>query len=204
MSAQGTMGIILGVLALKIGWIQQDVFVALVLTGMMTSLLSGPMLQKLLRLKKPRHFEDFLVPQAYLQPLQAISREAAIRELSQAVAAAASLEGPEVEAAVLAREQVMPTGLGGGLAVPHARLPALKKPLVGIGLSPAGIDFDAPDGLPARLICLILTPAHDNGAQIEILADLAAVFRKKEVGEKLPLLTGLTEFLALIRSERGG
>ncbi len=203
MSAQGTMGIILGLLALQIGWIGQNIFVSLVVTGLVTSLVSGPMLQKLLRLKKPRHFDDFLIPHAFIHRLQAVGSEAVVRELSQTIAETAKITEAELTTAVLEREQVMPTGIGDGIAVPHARLARLEKPLVAIGLSENGVDFNAPDGNPARLICLILTPIQDNGAQIEILADLAAVFRKAEDRGRLLRVGGFTEFLALVRSARG-
>jgi mannitol/fructose-specific phosphotransferase system IIA component (Ntr-type) len=67
-------------------------------------------------------------------------------------------------------------------------------------MSVAGVDFDAPDDAPAHLIFLILTPVHDNGAQLEILADIAATFKIKEIRDKAMSVAGFTEFLALVRS----
>ena len=94
----------------------------------------------------------------------------------------------------------MPTGIGQGIAVPHARLDGLLAPLVGVGLSEGGIDFDAPDGIGAQVICLILTPLQDNGAQLEILADIAATFKGRLKSEEIIKISGHTEFLALTRS----
>lgn len=96
----------------------------------------------------------------------------------------------------------MATGIGKGVAVPHARLPGLNGPLVGFGFSAAGVDFDAPDGEPAKAICLILTPQDDNGAQLEILADIAATFKDEEMRERAFRLSGYTEFLALVKSAK--
>ncbi len=202
MSAQGTMGIILGVLALQLGLISQEVFVSLVVMALVTSLVSGPMLQRILRLKKPRRFVDYLGSEGFVRQLRATSRRGAIGELATALAEGAGLQSEEVTRAVLAREQVMATGIGMGVAVPHARLEKLDQPLVGVGLSPIGIDFDAPDGIPAHLLCLILTPIQDDGAQLEILADIAATFRNEPLRDKALQVSGYTEFLALIRSER--
>jgi mannitol/fructose-specific phosphotransferase system IIA component (Ntr-type) len=200
MSAQGTMGIILGVLALQYGLINQQVFVSLVVMALVTSLVSGPMLQYILRLKKPRRFVDYLQPQSFVNRLEAVDRWDAIRELAQVMAPLAGLDSKEVTTAVLAREKVMATGIGKGLAVPHARLPNLAAPVVAIGLSVAGVDFDNPDDTMAHVVCLILTPVKDDGAQLEILADIAATFKVKEIREKVVTVTGITEFLALVRS----
>jgi mannitol/fructose-specific phosphotransferase system IIA component (Ntr-type) len=87
-----------------------------------------------------------------------------------------------------------------GVAAPHARLPGLQAPVIAAGLSHFGIDFDAPDACPAQLIFLILTPVHDDGAQLEILADIAASLKARELREKLLQVNGLTEFLALVKS----
>lgn len=204
MSAQGTMGIILGVLALQIGLINQQVFVSLVVMALVTSLISGPMLQRILRLKKHRRFIDHLDSQGYINRLNGTSRQEVVEELAGAVEKHAGLERKEIVAAVLAREEIMATGIGEGVAVPHARMAGLNGPLVGFGLSTTGVDFDAPDGEPARLICLILTPHHDNGAQLEILADIASTFKAAELRERVFRLNGYTEFLALVKSAKSG
>lgn len=204
MSAQGTMGIILGVLALQFGLISQKVFVSLVIMALITSLVSGPMLQYILRLKKPRQFTDFLDGKGYINRLRGTNRQEVIEELAEAVETNAGLEKKAIVAAVLAREELMATGIGEGIAVPHARMPGLSGPLVGFGLLATGVDFDAPDGKPARVICLILTPPNDNGAQLEILADIAATFKNAELRESVFRLSGYTEFLALVKSAKNG
>lgn len=200
MSAQGTMGIILGVLALQFELISQPVFVSLVVMALVTSLVSGPMLQWILRLKKPRCFVDYLQPQSFVNHLEATDRWQIIDELAQITAPLAGLDAETIAKAVRAREKMMPTGIGNGLAVPHARLPDLPEPLVTIGLSVAGIDFDAPDNAPAHVVCLILTPLNDNGAQLELLADIATTFKVREIRDKVMTVVGYTEFLALVRS----
>ncbi|MCP3176125.1 MAG: cation:proton antiporter [Desulfuromonadales bacterium] len=203
MSAQGTMGIILGVLALQYGLISEQVFVSLVVMALITSLVSGPMLQGILRLKKPRHFTDFLISRTFLCPLSCHTHAEAIASLAQAAAEAYDLDSEAICEAVMARERLMPTGIGNGLAVPHARLPDLKVPVVAVGLPAVGIDFDAPDDTAANIIFLILTPTVDNGAQLEILSDIATTFKSREVREKAGGVTGFTEFLALVRSSQG-
>lgn len=200
MNARGAMEIILGLLALKYGLIGERLFVALVVMALFTSLICGPLLQQLLRLKKPRRFSDFLSPRAFINPLRGVSRGDVISELAQTAASVAGLNAAEVADGVMIREEMMATGIGYGLAVPHARLRGLDRPVIAVGLSPHGVDFDAPDGRPARLIFLLLTPIHDDGAHLELLADIATVFKGEEARLRVGQVANYTEFLALVRS----
>jgi mannitol/fructose-specific phosphotransferase system IIA component (Ntr-type) len=200
MNARGAMEIILGLLALKYGLIGERLFVALVVMALVTSLISGPLLQQVLRLKKPRRFSDFLSARAFVNHLKARSRAEVIAELATAAAGVAGLNAAEVIDGVMIREEIMATGIGHGLAVPHARLRGLERPVVAVGLSAAGIDFDAPDGRPAQLIFLLLTPIHDDGAHLELLADIATVFKGEEIRNRVGQIASFTEFLALVRS----
>lgn len=73
---------------------------------------------------------------------------------------------------VRAREQLMPTGLEGGIGIPHARSAAVTEPTVAFGRSTGGVDFGASDG-PARLVFLIAAPAEGDGDHLAVLAALA-------------------------------
>ena len=200
MNARGAMEIILGLLALQYGVISERLFVALVIMALVTSLMSGPAMQAILRLRKPRRFINFFRPRAFLPRLRATTRDEAIRELTAALAPVTGLESETLVQAVLERESLMPTGLGHGIAIPHARLDTLAAPLLGAGICLPGIDFDAPDGRPANLIFLLLTPRDDDGAQLEILADISRTFRDKSMRDQALATTSATEFMALVHS----
>ncbi|GMU23081.1 MAG: hypothetical protein AMXMBFR13_31640 [Phycisphaerae bacterium] len=201
LNARGGMVIILSLLALQSGLIGERMFVGLVMMALITSVMSGPVMARLLQLKKPRRLASYMSPKTFINPLQAGTRREAIHELTRAACTPAGLKCEEVEAAVLAREQLMSTGLGNSLAVPHARIEGLTAPVLGVGLSEAGVDFDAPDGELAQIIFLILTPWDDNGAQIEILADIARSFRDEEHRKRALRVKSYTEFLALLKTE---
>jgi mannitol/fructose-specific phosphotransferase system IIA component (Ntr-type) len=194
------MGIILGLLALQFGVIDQRVFVALVATALTTSVLSGPAMQIVLRLKKPRRFFSFMSAKTFLQPLESSARKDAIHTLALTIAEAHDLDRRDVEREVLKRERLMATGIGNEVAVPHARLRDLEQPIVALGISPAGIDFDAPDGKPAHFIFLLLTPEDDNGAQLEILADISRTFKDPQLRLETLAELGYTHFIALVKS----
>jgi len=179
--SSGTMGIILGLVALRLGIIGERLFVALVVMALVTSVLTGPILGWLVSSKKPRRCLDFVVARAFLPGLVADSKEEVIRALSVAVAEAHGLDPARVEAAVLERERLMATGLEKGVAVPHARLDDLSSPIVGVATCERGVEFDAVDGEPCRIIVLVLTPAADDQAQLEILADVARTLSRGSV-----------------------
>ena len=73
---------------------------------------------------------------------------------------------------VKAREAQMPTGIEGGIGIPHARSAHVTEPTLGFGRSRAGVDFGAADG-PATLIFLIAAPAGGGSEHMTILASLA-------------------------------
>ena len=200
MNARGAMEIILGLLALQAGVIRQRLFVALVVMAIVTSVLSGPVMRIILRLKKPRQLANYLSPKLFNRSLQGITRREAIEELVYSAAEAARLEAGEIIDKVWQREEVLSTGIGNGVALPHARLKGLPRPLVAIGLSVGGVDFDAPDGEPAHAIFLILTPLEDPGAQLEIAAQLAHLFRDHTVLDQTLRTNSLTEFLAVMNA----
>ena len=91
--------------------------------------------------------------------------------------------------------------MGGGIAVPHARLDGLRQPVVALGIAPDGIEFDAPDQKPVQICFLIVTPKDLPSTQLEILADIGSTLKHAEVREKLVAVRGYTELLALLRAD---
>ncbi|SDL96521.1 Kef-type K+ transport system, membrane component KefB [Geoalkalibacter ferrihydriticus] len=203
MNARGAMEIILGLLALRFGLISEPLFVALVIMAIVTSLISGPAMQSILRLKRPRRFINFL-PSRCMVRLAAHDRDQAVIEMVRALGSVDGIATEAIIEAVQARERLMATGLGYGVAVPNARLKGLSQPVIVMGLSMSGIDFNAPDGKTAQFILLILTPEDDSGVQVEILADIARTFRRREFRQAVLNVSSMTEFLALVKSTGDG
>ncbi|MBL8860546.1 MAG: cation:proton antiporter [Planctomycetes bacterium] len=201
MNARGSMEIVLGLTALQHGLIDERMFVALVVMALLTSVMSGPFIQRALGRRRPRRFARLLSQKAFVQRLAAPDRRGVVRELSAALARASGLDTAQIDAAVWAREQVGTTAIGDGIAIPHARIPGLARPRIAFGLAPQGVDFDAPDGHAARLVFLILTPAEQPGAQLEILADISRTLQDPDVRSKLVEVTSWTELLAALRAD---
>ncbi len=107
---------------------------------------------------------DIIVQDAIVADLQGTTRDDVISELVESLAQAGAIPKKsvaEVVTAVLARESQATTGIGKGIALPHAKLKSIKKPVGVIGASRAGIDFGALDSKPVYSVILLLS-SPDN------------------------------------------
>ncbi|MFG2970474.1 fructose-specific PTS transporter subunit EIIC [Streptomyces sp. NPDC048288] len=133
--------------------------------------------------------------------LSADSKEAAARALAERMVSlgrVTDLEG--FLADVAAREAQMPTGLDGGIGIPHCRSAHVTEPTLAFGRSAAGIDFGAPDG-PADLIFLIAAPAGADDAHLTILSALARQLMNSEFTDALRSAGDAETAAALIRGD---
>jgi Kef-type K+ transport system membrane component KefB/mannitol/fructose-specific phosphotransferase system IIA component (Ntr-type) len=202
MNARGAMEIILALLALQAGVINERLFVALVIMALATSVIAGPVMQRILRRKKPKRFTDYVGAKSFVPELEAANRFAAIIELCR-VSGAAGVPMEEIIEAVISRERVVPTGVGMGIALPHARVEGLAAPQVAVGISRLGLDFDSPDGEPANFICVILTRGEDHALALELYRDILQTLTDAALRAELLKVRGYTEFLALLAAGRG-
>ncbi|MGW7411424.1 PTS fructose transporter subunit IIABC [Streptomyces sp. NPDC054863] len=101
---------------------------------------------------------------------------------------------------VAAREAQMPTGLEGGIGIPHCRSAHVTEPTLAFGRSAAGVDFGATDG-PADLIFLIAAPAGADDAHLTILSGLARQLMNAEFTEALRAVGDASSAAVLIRGD---
>ncbi|KND44468.1 PTS lactose transporter subunit IIC [Streptomyces stelliscabiei] len=133
--------------------------------------------------------------------LSADTKEAAARALAERMVAkgrVTDLDG--FLADVAAREAQMPTGLDGGIGIPHCRSAHVTEPTLAFGRSAAGVDFGAPDG-PADLIFLIAAPAGADDAHLTILSSLARQLMNTEFTDALRAVDDAGRAAALIRGD---
>lgn len=201
MNSRGAMEIILGLLALEYGIINQRLFVALVIMAIVTSMMSGPAMRFILRPVKSWRLQDALFSKLFVRELKSVVRREAICEMVQIASREFNLDHNEVESVVWEREKALSTGIGKGVALPHARLKSLVYPLVVVGISDTGIDFDSPDGKPANLIFLVLTPDSAPESQLTIVSEIARLFRNQAILQSTLKTKTFTDFLALIKSQ---
>ncbi len=170
----GSMGVLLAVVGRQAGVIDEQLFVAIVFASIASSLVVGPLFTWSLRRREALNILGLFSKQGLIPALEGRDRYSAIEELvHRACEIDPGLPESALQRAARAREETMATGIGGGIAVPHARLDLLERPLVLLGVSKEGIEWDAIDDQPAHLVFLILTPRDDADTQLEILGTLA-------------------------------
>jgi Kef-type K+ transport system membrane component KefB/mannitol/fructose-specific phosphotransferase system IIA component len=173
LNARGAMEIILALVALEAGLIKEQILVALVVMALATSLLSGPMMKRLLYRPTEENVVGLLRRGAFIPAMRATTPAEAIAELVGALGATLDDKIERARASVLERELMAPTGLGDEVAIPHAAVEGLTEPILALGRAPQGIDFDAPDGRPARIVFLLLMPPRAYEMEVRILASIA-------------------------------
>jgi PTS system nitrogen regulatory IIA component len=128
---------------------------------------------------------DLLLPNAVIPRARWQGRRQALQELSAAMAQAIGLNPKQVFEAVMDREKLGSTGVGEGVAIPHARIDSLKRPVGGFArlLEPA--DFEAIDERKADLVFMLLAPTDAGADHLRALARVARIFRQEQVRSAL-------------------
>jgi PTS system fructose-specific IIC component len=96
---------------------------------------------------------------------------------------------------ILAREALTSTGIGEGIAIPHAQVEAVKKAGLAAMTVPAGVDYESLDGQPAKLFFMIAAPADGGNTHLQALAKLSALLMDEDFREKLMNARTPDEFL---------
>lgn len=132
-------------------------------------------------------------------------KQSAIRQLADLMAASGNLSDKEQYLKdVFTREASGTTGLGDGIATPHAKSTGVKEAGLATMTVPAGMDFESMDGKPARLFFMIAAPDSANDAHIQILQQLAMMIMDPDFKEALIAAKTKEEFLHLIDLKEDG
>jgi PTS system nitrogen regulatory IIA component len=127
-----------------------------------------------------------VVPGAVGVGMVALDRQSVISQLLDKLhAAVPELDVKETFKLIWDRETKFSSGVGRGIAVPHARLPSLTRPIVALGRFAKPVPFPAPDAVPVRLVFLILTPASTPILQLKILQRIASLVTNENLRRKL-------------------
>lgn len=110
----------------------------------------------------------------------------AIRELSGLLADDEEILDPKrFLADLIRREKQSSTGIGKGVAVPHAHEDSIQRQLLAIGISREGIEFNAIDGEPVHIVALLATPRKHQKQHMELLAALSRLLQQEQVRQNL-------------------
>ena len=128
---------------------------------------------------------ELLTPERVVVPLVARDKAGVIAELTHHLVDHSGGAFAEVLGAVEEREAVLSTGIGFGVAIPHARSSAVQELSLVCGLSPVPVPYDSIDGEPVRLFFLIVGPESSAGQHIKVLSRIARLVRRESLRQRL-------------------
>jgi nitrogen PTS system EIIA component len=128
---------------------------------------------------------EFLAQRDVLIDVDVRDKATLIHRLAQQAAGELELKAVEIEAALHEREKLGSTGTGGGIAIPHARLATVKRPIGVFARTRKAIGFDAIDDKPVDLAFLLLLPVGNEGRYLSALASVARRLRNAAIQASL-------------------
>ncbi|MEM6748748.1 MAG: PTS sugar transporter subunit IIA, partial [Pseudomonadota bacterium] len=128
-------------------------------------------------------------------------RKGVISKLSDALAEKLGLDSQSVFEAVIERENLGSTGVGEGVAIPHARLKGVEKPVGAFLRVSEGVDFDAIDGKPCDLIFMLLAPLGSGADHLRALAQVSRAFRDQSLRDSLRKADGRDALVEMLCGE---
>ena len=148
---------------------------------------------------------DLLKPQSILLNADPVSKADAIYTLGDLMDKSGNLsDKAEYLKAVFAREESGSTGLGDGIATPHAKSTGVKEAGLAAMVVPNGVDFDALDGQPSRLFFMIAAPEGAADTHVEVLSKLATMVIDPDFKNALIQAATVDRFLELITAKEDG
>jgi PTS system nitrogen regulatory IIA component len=141
---------------------------------------------------------DLITPEAIIPSLKVNTKKHALLELSDRAAGVSGLDAREVYDVLLQRERLGSTAIGHGIAIPHGKL-AKAKSIFGLcARLTRPIDFEALDGAPVDLVCVLIAPESAGADHLKALACLARLLRDPSVGVKLRAARDVSALYAVL------
>lgn len=128
---------------------------------------------------------SLLMEGVILGPQSSETRKQILGALANAIGAKHGIDGRDIFDAVIERENLGSTSVGEGVAIPHARIPGLSKPVGAFVRLHEGVDFDAIDGRPCDLIFMLLAPIASGADHLRALAQVSRAFRNADLRDAL-------------------
>lgn len=142
---------------------------------------------------------ELLTPERVRVALDASTKDGVLEELVGVLRDTGAVgDADGVLRAVRQREEVLSTGIGSGVAIPHGKSDGVAGLAMAAGVAPRPIDFDALDGQPVSLFFLLVGPEAAAGAHVKALSRIARLVRREAFRERLSSASSAEEFLAVL------
>ncbi|HOJ41020.1 MAG TPA: PTS sugar transporter subunit IIA, partial [bacterium] len=142
---------------------------------------------------------DFLSEDSVIIGLKSTEKEDSLDELLMALEKAGRIKNrKEILEALVEREKLGSTGIGQGIAVPHAKTDQIDNLVGALGISRKGVHFEALDGEPVNIIFLVLAPSRATGIHLKALAKIARLLKDRVFRQSLKEASTASEALKII------
>jgi nitrogen PTS system EIIA component len=125
--------------------------------------------------------KDFLAPADVIFGVRVSDKKRLLRELAEHAAASLKIDAERIAQAILAREELGSTGVGGGVAIPHARVSDLKRPFGVLACLKKSIAFASVDDAPVNVVFMLLLPLDGDPEHLHALASVARAMRNPKI-----------------------
>jgi mannitol/fructose-specific phosphotransferase system IIA component (Ntr-type) len=144
---------------------------------------------------------DLLAPERVKVPVEGLDKESILAELVDLAARSAGLAArrDEIYQAVWEREKVLSTGIGEGIALPHAKIPGLGAIAMAAGVSRRPVEFGALDAGPVRLLFLVLGPETAADSQVRLLSRISRLLSGESLRQRLVSAEDAGRFCEILR-----
>ncbi len=147
---------------------------------------------------------DLLGKDAVSTELKAREKDAVISELVDLLVSSGGVkrsEKDEILKKIQERETLGSTGIGKGVAIPHAKCPKVKKMIAAFGTSKSGLDFKSLDGEPTYIFFLLIAPGETPGPHLKALAKISRLLDDKFVRDRLRAAKSAQDIIKIIKEE---
>lgn len=142
---------------------------------------------------------SLLDPLRVASDLRAGSKQRTLEQMASLLCQGAGEESaPDVLDSLAGRERLGSTAIGHGVAIPHGRVAGLPQAIGAFGRYPEGLDFEAADEEPVRLVFALLVPAESTTEHLYLLAGLAEIFSRSELRSRLLSAAGPEELYRIL------
>jgi fructose-specific phosphotransferase system IIA component len=140
-----------------------------------------------------------IIPPERVTLLASIDKDGALRELAGTIAEATEVQDADrLLEAIFEREKIMSTGIGLGIAIPHAKIPSVTEFVVALGKSAKGIEFNSLDGKPVHFVVMIAGPDNQQERYLQLLARITLKLKDAGVRRRLGDASSVEEILAAL------
>lgn len=133
--------------------------------------------------------------------IENLDKRAVLKKMSDKISDLCGVPEDRILDALISREELTSTGIGSGLAIPHARISGIHEHYLAFGRSVHGMDYEAVDGKPVYILFLLLSPPESIAQHLQFLARLSKYLHDTSFREKLLRVREEKKVIEIIREK---